>query len=302
MLQERIGNLPFIVGLAAALTAASAGAEPSGIQLSKDKLSLVLDPAYGGRITELRYGEKDLLSLARPSGNNFGSTFWLSPQSLWQWPPVPEHDHQPYSVITQGDDSASLASAPGAGAKVYKTVSVESDQRIAVHYRIDAEQDFPEVAAWEITRVPKRGLAFAPVNADTVKTVRGEVAYTLDKDTLWLPLNEDAPLVEGKVIANGSEGWLAYVVDQLLYLKVYPPVAAADMATGEGDIELYLSGESPYLELEVQSAAHQLRQEEALSWTVNWLVVPVPEALAVHTGSPALLDFVRNQVRAFSHN
>lgn len=288
------------LGLSVLLAASVATAEVNTIQLSKDALKLAVDPEYGGRITELWYGERDLLAVPEPGENSFGSTFWLSPQTLWDWPPIPEHDTAPYSVSDKSIHSATLTSAFGAGARVSKTVTVNSGQRATVHYRIDTNKDFPEIAAWEITRVPSRGLAFAPVTTDSVKTVRGRMAYELENDTLWLPMEEDAPLVEGKVIANGTEGWLAYAVDQLLYLKVYPRVAMRDMATGEGDIELYLSGELPFLELEVQSAAHHLKSGEGLDWSVEWLVTSLPEDLEVRSGSPALLDFVRAQVEQLS--
>ncbi len=296
MCLHRLKKSAAALGLSALLATANGLADDTSIQLSKGSLHLALDPAYGGRITELRFGDQDLLALPQPGGNNFGSTFWLSPQSLWNWPPVPEHDSAPYAVSAKSADSATLRSRFGAGARVSKTITLNSGHSATVHYRIDTDTDFPEVAAWEVTRVPNRGLAFAPVTTDSVKTVRGQVAYTLENDTLWLPMEADAALVEGKVIANGSEGWLAYAQDGLLYLKVYPKVAAKNMATGEGDIELYLSGEKPYLELEVQSAAHNLKRGEGLDWAVEWLVAPIPASLKVHSGSPALLEFTRQQI------
>lgn len=284
------------LGVSVLLAATASAAENDTIRLSKDSLTLALDPGYGGRITELWYGDRDLLAVAEPGENSFGSTFWLSPQTLWDWPPIPEHDTAPYTVSVQKTDAATVTSAFGAGARVSKTVTLNSGHSATVHYRIDAERDFPEVAAWEITRVPNRGLAFAPVTTDSVKTVRGRVAYELANGALWLPMADGAPLVEGKVVANGTEGWLAYASDGLLYLKVYPTVAPRAMATGEGDIELYLSGELPFLELEVQSAARHLNRGEALDWSVEWRIVPIPKGVNVHSGSPALLKFVREQL------
>jgi len=296
MFENVLKQSSIALGLAALLSMSAGAEEQNKIHLSNDSLKLALDPDYGGRITELWYGDRDLLAVPEPGDNSFGSTFWLSPQTLWNWPPIPEHDTAPYKVSAVGTDSATVTSDYGAGARISKTVTLNSGQSATVHYRIDTERDFPEIAAWEITRVPNRGLAFAPVTIDSVKTVRGKVAYQLEQDTLWLPMADGAPLVEGKVIANGTEGWLAYAVDGLLYLKVYPQVEMRQMATGEGDIELYLSGELPFLELEVQSAAHQLKRGEGLDWSVEWLVTTLPEDLEVRTGSPALLDFVRAQI------
>ncbi|GAB2505515.1 DUF4380 domain-containing protein [Microbulbifer agarilyticus] len=284
-------------GVAALLATGASNAADDTIRLSKSGLDLALDPNHGGRITEFRYGEHDLLEIPQPGTNNFGSTFWLSPQALWEWPPIPEHDSAPYAVVEQSSESATVTSASAAGAKVSKTITMQDGNSATVRYRIDAEKYFPEIAAWEITRVPNRGLAFAPVDRDSVKTVRGQMAYQLNSDTLWLPMAAEASLVEGKVIANGTEGWLAYALDGLLYIKIYPRIDQQQMATGEGDIELYLSGERPYLELEVQSAARSLNQGETLDWSVEWRVIEIPSTVAVRSGSLALLQFVRKQVR-----
>lgn len=288
------------LGLTAALAVFASAEEGNSVKLSKDALQMTLDPDFGGRITEFRYGDRDLLAVPEPGENSFGSTFWLSPQTLWNWPPVPEHDNAPYAVAAYAPESATVTGAYGAGARISKSVTLNSGQSATVQYRIDTDTDFPEIAAWEITRVENRGLAFAPVTTDSVKTVRGQVAYELKDDTLWLPMAADAPLVEGKVIANGTEGWLAYAVDRLLYIKVYPKVGLRDMASGEGDIELYLSGELPFLELEVQSAAHRLNRGESLEWAVEWVVTTLPENLEVRSGSPALLNFVRSKVEQLS--
>lgn len=301
MLLKSLLKTPAIaVGLSSLLALSASAAGQDTIRLNKDSLRLALDPEYGGRITELWYGDRDLLAIPEPGENSFGSTFWLSPQTLWNWPPIPEHDTAPYKVSATSTDSATVTSDFGSGARISKTVTLNSGQSATVHYRIDTERDFPEIAAWEITRVRNRGLAFAPVTTDSVKTVRGKVAYQLQQDTLWLPMEDGAPLVEGKVIANGTEGWLAYAVDGLLYLKVYPQVDMCEMATGEGDIELYLSGVLPYLELEVQSAARNLKRGEGLDWSVEWLVTALPQDLEVRSGSPALLDFARTTINQAS--
>lgn len=273
--------------------------DTTSVQLSKGPLSVVVSPKYGGRITTLSLNGRNLLSENSVDRNNFGSTFWLSPQSLWNWPPVAAHDSEPYRITAQDVHRLNLQGPVGAGARVGKSVSLLTENRARVEYRIEAEKDFDEIAAWEITRVPSRGLAFAPVAMETVQTVRGSVKYLQDASgVLWLPMADNTQHNEGKIIANGSEGWLAYAVDGLLYLKVYPKIEASKMANGEGDIELYLSGVKPYLELEVQSAAQALRRGESLDWSVDWLVLPIPAEVEVHSGSRGLVAFVREQVLA----
>lgn len=283
--------------LLSATAALSSPLHAEEIILQQGEFSLAVDPHYGGRITELRLANTDLLAIEDRHANNFGSTFWLSPQALWNWPPVAEHDSAPYQVKQSGDNFLHMESAAGAGTRVAKTVELEGEGRARLDYRIIAEQPFREIAAWEITRVANRGLAFAPVNRETVETVRGQMEFDLDNSgVLWLPMSGSGALTEGKVIANGSEGWLAYAVDRLLYLKVYPQVSPDNMATGEGDIELYLSGGKPYLELEVQSAAQALAAGDTLDWSVRWLLLPIPAEIDITPGSTSLLAFTRQQV------
>ena len=76
----------FSLGLSALLAIPASANDDGTIRLSKDSLKLAVDPTYGGRITELWYGDRDLLAVPQPGENSFGSTFWLSPQSLWDWP------------------------------------------------------------------------------------------------------------------------------------------------------------------------------------------------------------------------
>ena len=269
------------------------------VRLQKGPLAIAVDTRVGGRITELSFDNHNLLTPAGGDNNNFGSTFWLSPQTLWNWPPVVEHDSAPYQLTARDDDSLHLQGNPGAGARVSKSVSVLGDHHARVSYRVTAEKHFEEVAAWEITRVPSRGIAFAPVNTDSVEIVRGSMKYLQDASgVLWLPMQDGTQHQEGKLIANGREGWLGYAADNMLYLKVYPTVSEEQMASGEGDIELYLSGVKPYLELEVQSAAQALPPGAALDWSVDWLLFRIPKDVEVQSGSTSLLAFVREQVAA----
>lgn len=60
-----------------------------------DSLRMVVDAAIGGRIMEFScHGRNALVT----GGPQFGSTFWISPQSLWDWPPPVEIDSAPYAM------------------------------------------------------------------------------------------------------------------------------------------------------------------------------------------------------------
>lgn len=64
-------------------------------EVEVDTLRVVVDPALGGRILEFSCRGRNALVT---SGPQVGSTFWISPQSLWGWPPPAEIDSAPYTV------------------------------------------------------------------------------------------------------------------------------------------------------------------------------------------------------------
>ena len=276
------------------------------ISLRQGELCLQVDPGKGGRVSSVTLGEKELVFSAspeHPENNNWGSTFWLSPQALWGWPPVVAHDALPYRVLSFSEHSVSLESQLGSGARITKDIAISAGDtpRIDLTYTIRAEKDFPQVAAWEITRVPRDGLAFYPVTASSIKVPMGTIDYQLDKDfVVWQSLTANSQPPEGKLIANGAEGWLAWASEDLLYIKRYAPVPQMAMADGEGDIEVYVSGKLPYVELEVQSAARALTRGESLTWQVSWMLLELPEDLEVFSGNPKLIEFVRQTLVAAS--
>src|SRR6187402_2638980 len=77
---------------------------------------LEIDPSNGARISALRVAGRDLLADAAQTGqeDNWGSTFWPSPQA-WPWPPTDPQsiaaiNSQPYEPLLQ-DSSLTLKSA-----------------------------------------------------------------------------------------------------------------------------------------------------------------------------------------------
>ena len=69
------------------------------ITLTRDSISLTVDPSYGARLTSLKYGDRELLNVVRDSmGFTYGSTAWPSPQADWNWPPPAALDREPYTV------------------------------------------------------------------------------------------------------------------------------------------------------------------------------------------------------------
>jgi hypothetical protein len=272
------------------------------MELASESLSMTIDPSVGGRVSSLRYQGQQLLFTREDAqnSNNWGSTFWLSPQKLWGWPPLEAHDSAPYQVSAIHEHSLALMSRWQMGARVKKQMSIDEqrDNVLRMDYSVSARESFDELAGWEVTRIPRRGLVFYPASQSSLDVVMGAVVYRHSQDVVWLELKTDIKPPEGKINANGTEGWLAWIENNLLYLKLYQPVAADQMATGEGDVEVYLSSHQDYVELEVQSVARALAPNDTLQWRVSWLVEQLPAGLDASVGSLELLAWVRAQAQS----
>ena len=100
-----------------------------------------VDAAKAGRIADvLARGQEHPDRAQTPEDNNWGSTFWPSPQSDWSWPPPAEIDPGAYTAqVSEGSLLVSSAMAPGLGLAVSKRFSVDVS-RGAVHHRVRHRQ------------------------------------------------------------------------------------------------------------------------------------------------------------------
>ena len=275
-------------------------------------LQLDVNPQTGGRITQLIFDKHTIMTPYGCNGkydghascNGSGSTFWTSPQRAWpvaSWPPVVSVDGGPYAVQTKHKHLLmSSASDDALGANVDKDISIDEPHcTISLRYTINAARSV-EMAPWEITRVPRGGIALFPVGDDS-KFAAGplspRISRTSDSAIAWFD-DTTTPLMNSvggaKLIADGREGWLAYVRDKKLFIKKFSDVPASKLAPNEGDVEIY-PGDT-FLELEVQGPYTLLKQYDQLPWTVEWRIVNVPKSVKIAVGSESLLKFVREQV------
>jgi len=276
-------------------------------------LQLDVNPKIGGRIAQLTF-EKHIVVMpyachgdsydGRAACNGSGSTFWTSPQRAWpvaSWPPVASLDGGTYSVqLKRKHLVLTSASDEALGANVEKDISIdESRCAVNLRYTINAARSV-QLAPWEITRVPRGGIALFPVG-ETSKFAAGPLApritISTDAAIAWFD-DTNSPTLNSvggaKLIADGRDGWLAYVRDKTLFLKKFADVAAEAIAPNEGDVEIYPGDD--FLELEVQGRFTSLKQYEQLPWNVEWRVVKVPKSVKIAVGSESLLKFVRDEL------
>jgi len=187
------------------------------------------------------------------------------------------------------------------GASVEKDFSAD-DKNCSITLRYTIKASKPIAAApWEITRVPRGGIAFFP-EGESTRLAPGPLApYTTTTSAttpsvIWMDdSTKAAPVPAGgaKLIADGAGGWLAYALRDVLFIKIFTDVPPAAFAAREGEIEIYPGMD--YLELEVQGAYTQVNGGDSLPWTMQWRAVAIPSTVSVTAGSSTLLAFAQQQ-------
>jgi hypothetical protein len=262
-----------------------------------------VDSNTGGRISSLQLAGKELLYVSRDSSNNnWGSTFWPSPQSLWGWPPPAILDNAPYKSSIR-HDTLILQSDVAALPKVYVRKSFSAslqDTSIRITYTLhNAGDSVLKIAPWEITRVPSGGHIVFPKGNDQV---RGELK-PLTKDSIgmvWLDYDSTGiPSGIPKLFADGAEGWIAYINNsrQILIKKFQDAPVTLKAPDPEDEIEIYTHPDNHYIEVEQQGPYADIPAKSSSSWTVTWYARNIPDGVDIHLGSASLIQYIRNIVK-----
>lgn len=279
---------------------------PSFIEQQGDQFKIVADdivmslkPMIGGRIASLKLGDVELLQTYDPHHNFlWGSVLWSSPQNEWIWPPVEVLDSKPYQVTVE-DDALLLSSAidEKTGYQFLKRHSlVTGASAIRLTYSIvNHSADIKQVAPWEVTRFPIGGTTLFPKGE---RDFDSGIFYALPVETLnnivWHKYDEKRLQNDHhKLMTDGKEGWLAYVINGYLVVKQFDDVPDNLIAKNEGEIELFANAEKTCMELEHQGPLTELHPGEELTWEVIWHVKKLPESLSTEVGSEALVEYIR---------
>ncbi|WP_019604602.1 DUF4380 domain-containing protein [Teredinibacter turnerae] len=250
----------------------------------------------GGRITHFSANEKNILVDA---GIQTGSTFWPSPQSLWQWPPPAELDDAPYELVEHSSQRICLRSPvePQLGIQVTKVFSPIANGFNVAYVIANVLGDIVSMAPWEISRV-SGGLSFyrsatPPEAHSTCDAVFAEGCY-------WYEYKVDGLTGIPKLFANNSAGWLAYVEGNQLLVKTFPTITPEEVAPGEGEVEIYGHADvnNPYVEIEQQGPFRAIMPGMRLIWAVDWRIFELPESMPLALGSRDLVEFVEAEVLA----
>jgi hypothetical protein len=270
-------------------------------RFSWDTQLVEVDASTGGRITVFSQGGKNILTGPSANADNYGSTFWPSPQSAWGWPPPAEIDPGAYSARIEGA-TLILESKTDTKVKLIVTKRITVDraaQALVIVYDMkNTSNAAADWAPWEITRVAPGGMTFFELGPGGTAPVAPSIPTALDVAAGWHWFDDAALLntnnMGRKTFADGK-GWVAHVAraDRLLLVKTFEDIGANAHAKDEAEVEIYVDSARKYVEVENQGAVQSLAPGATRSWTVRWSLRVLPGNGALSVGSTEVVDAVK---------
>jgi hypothetical protein len=257
-----------------------------------------IDPATGGRISALQNEGRNFLTGQDKHETYWGSTFWVSPQKIWNSPNMAMLDREPYNISIK-DDRVILKSKIDSLTNIsfQKEVIVDLSQNAFVLNYIVKNNSTTNIkfAPWEVTRVGVNGISFFPRGAGNVwgsmepftKNELGLVWFDYDSSAL--------PEKHNKFFSDGSEGWLAHVNDSMVFIKVFDDMSLEQAAPQEAEIEVYTNPKKTYVEVEVQGPFVDIKPGNTSSWKVKWYLRKF-SGIHKNADKKTLVDFVRTTI------
>lgn len=264
------------------------------------ELGLEVDAVDGGRIVDFSLSGRNILATMTESPLAYGSSFWPSPQKDWDWPPPPELDAMPWEVAIEGRDLV-LRSGTNAAlglSAVQRITLLEGAPVARIDLTLENQGATPRaVAGWQNTRMRPGGLTFFPMAGEAL----APSAFPLEPrdGVAWFEHDAKAERRQGKVFADGEEGWLAHVDGDVLFVKVFPPVPRDRQAPGEAEVELYVDPRGAFVEIEQQGPYETIAPGGSMAWRCHWLLARLAPEARRAPGNEALLRQARALVQAF---
>lgn len=262
--------------------------------------SITIDPLTGGRIVSFKIKDYEFLTGMDIHSSGYGSTFWTSPQSVWNWPPPAVLDTDPYS-IEEGSNSIKVTSGKDSvtGFQFIKEISAGKKESINLKYSIiNVTGKNKNAAPWEISRVHKGGILFFPIGEKPLDKKFFELAEVeIFNGIAWYKDPKERPENKRLSMTDGSEGWMAYAIDGRLFIKKFQDVKTDLQAPGEGEILFYIDSEADFIEIEVQGEYNSLKPGEKSVWEIEWIGAEIPANTNIEVGSNELVQLVRGMVK-----
>lgn len=259
------------------------------IVMKNDLITVATTPVIGARITQYDLGDHSSIFL-NPS--LFGKTFnisqtwhnyggykvWPAPQDRWGWPPPPRIDFGEYSTEITDDTADSVALFVRGPVETQITPNLRMQRRTVIYRgtsRVKVEQSIVNEGSskqswsvWDVTQniVHHNGekdyenfWVYFPINPDS-KFGNDGVRWS-DHSGAWK--GEVAPGIYGvefkpegkKIFADSHKGWICYADERedMIYAKVFKIWDGADYPDQGARVEVWISSNPLYLEVEVVS-------------------------------------------------
>ena len=154
------------------------------------------------------------------------------------------------------------------------------------------------MAPWEVTRVVRGGLVFYPKGDSDAW---GDRILELNNDIYWMQDYNQPTGSARKSFSDGSEGWTAFVwqdgVQGYMLIKKYEDIPANASAPDQGEVEIYLSDNYWYIEVETQGRYGSISTDKPMVWTMVWYPRQISKNISVVKGNAELVSLVRSIVK-----
>jgi hypothetical protein len=271
--------------------------------ITQGQTKLEISANIAGRMSSLKVDGFELLLTADKASNTvWGSTFWTSPQSEWNWPPIDLLDEAAYSVSVADNRIVFTSKTdPQTGYQFIKSYGINAEKKcISIIYSIYNNSNVEKnVAGWEVTRLLPTGMIFFPQgNTESNSGIFYPLAVEHVGDITWAKYQPHNLLQNHhKHMTDGKEGWVAYVNGGKLLVKEFTDVPVELIVAGEGEIELFANVEKTYWEVDQQGVMTKLAPGEHLDWEVRWHTRSLPKNVPATLGSNELVNYVRDVLK-----
>ncbi len=254
--------------------------------LKSGPLEATIDANAGARITSFKFEGTEILTQSDVHPQNYGSTFWDSPQSNWNWPPRATLDSEPYEPKASQDGTEVLMTSSkdeDSGLLFTKSFAfLEGPTRLEATYTIkNVGEEVVEVSPWEVTRVAG-GLTVFPLDSSVNQADLPEALlpdFTVEDDLGVYSFNAENLPKGKKSYFAGKEGWMANVTPSgLVFIKKFADTEPGQYAPGHAEVELYGNDLGSYIELENQGAYVTLEPEQSTEYKTEWSVIKPSES------------------------
>lgn len=263
--------------------------------INNENTKIDIHAGRGGRIAQIHFNGKQVLSPKGDLDDFYGSVWWPSPQDQWSWPPPKTLNNLAYDTvkIINGYKLTSQK-CEESGLQLTKEIKQFGSNHIQITYKAkNITDEINKVAHWEVTRLSKNGRVVFPAGTNYNTNALPDSKPTFIYPTNDNPLNNlrdaskkyfdfniynDDVLGDGirKINADVNGGWSAYLQNGLILIKVIKDIPLSSVAPYEGEVQVYISPDLPYVEFEQQGAYEKIAPNETSEWTMNWLIFDYP--------------------------